>query len=233
MPLSRLAWLMLYFLLLELFQLSALQADFALFYSLPGIFLSALSHQLFILGKAHVHGVYAFSWRVSVHTWFLRLSNKVCNSFDEKNGALFGEKAGDKLLQCLFLILNLIFFTINADFSACCCFLDRKTQLLPKHYCNVCSSCVEMNVFPFPLDHLKTLFDLAFFSWLGGWRRRKKAPSLNPLISRMKSKSEASSILLLPPPPPSPWMKYTDFSESLSNWKLRRRNTYGAQMKTM
>lgn len=52
-----------------------------------------------------------------------------------------------------------------------------------------------MNIFPFPLDHLKILFDLTFFSWLEGWRR-KKVPSLNTLISTMRSKIEATSILL-------------------------------------
>lgn len=72
-----------FFLLLELFQLSALQATFAFFlnffYSLPDIFWSGLSHQLFILGKAH-----ALSWRVSVPTWFLKFSNKAYSSCGEK-----------------------------------------------------------------------------------------------------------------------------------------------------
>lgn len=47
----------------------------------------------------------------------------------------------------------------------------------------------------------------------------------------MKFKIEASSIFFFFFF--CPWVKYTAFSESLSNWKLGRRNTDGAQVKAM
>lgn len=164
MPLSRLAWWMLSFLLFELFQLSAFQAGFALFYSLPGIFWPVSPTSCF---RQSTCPCLICFFLMCQYIYDFLASPIVYSSFCEKIEHFLEKKYEMNYRSVSFWCFFLFVFTINADFSACCCFLDRKTQLLPKYYRNVVFlSCGDEHIL-IPSRPFKDTW-LYFPDWEGG-----------------------------------------------------------------